>query len=307
MTSTVAAASRPPDADRLRGILLVLLAGTLWSTGAVLVRLVEHADARQIVLWRSTFIALFVGGVLLARYGYGRALPAALRAAGWNGLLGGACLGGAFVCFVEALTRTTVANTVFILAAQPVLAALLARLLLGEPIRRATLAAMALAAAGVGVMVAPGLASGAAAGSLLALGAVVGFALFAVALRRGRHGDATPCLLHAALLSGALCAAVLLARGGPAALAVGPRDLLACAAMGVVAMGCGLLAFTAGSRHLPAGELALLGLVEVALSPIWAWLFLGEVPAPLTFAGGALVLAAVTVQAAGGRGREGAR
>ena len=34
---------------------------------------------------------------------------------------------------------------------------------------------------------------------------------------------------------------------GVSALAIGHRDLLACAVMGIVQIGCGLVAFTAGS------------------------------------------------------------
>jgi drug/metabolite transporter (DMT)-like permease len=47
------------------------------------------------------------------------------------------------------------------------------------------------------------------------------------------------------------------------------------------------------SRHLLAPELALLGLLEVVLGPLWAWLGAGEVPARATLLGGAVVLAAL--------------
>ena len=62
------------------------------------------------------------------------------------------------------------------------------------------------------------------------------------------------------------------AGAGPASLAISGHDLLACAAMGIVQIGCGLVAFTAGSRHLPAADLTLLAQTEVVLGPVWAWL-----------------------------------
>ena len=77
--------------------------------------------------------------------------------------------------------------------------------------------------------------------------------------------------------------------------------------MGIVQIGCGLVAFTAGSRHLPAADLALLAQTEVVLSPVWAWLVVGEVPAFWTLVGGAMVLAAVTLQAWPARGAVTAR
>jgi drug/metabolite transporter, DME family len=155
------------------------------------------------------------------------------------------------------------------------------------------------------VMVAPGLTRGGLDGSLLALGSAGGFALFSVALRRGRAADATPAVLHAALFSAVVAALLVLAADGLAGLAITPRDLLLCAAMGVGQIGCGMLAFTAGSRHLPAAELGLLALSEVVLAPFWAWLVLSEVPAAATLAGGGLVLAAAAAQAFLGAARPG--
>jgi drug/metabolite transporter (DMT)-like permease len=303
--SELAAAVAPPvariDVAYLRGALLVVLAGTLWSMGGVLVKLVEAADARQIVLWRSLFVALTVGAVLAWRTRW-NLLPS-FRAVGRNGALGGLCLAGAFIFFIEALTRTTVANALFILAVQPFFAALLARLILGEAVHGTTWLAMLAALAGVGVMVAPGLAIGDAAGSLMALVSAVCFALFSVALRRGRHLDSTPCLLWATLFSGVICGLLLVAGQGPASLLIGGHDLLACAVMGIVQIGCGMLAFTAGSRHLPAADLALLALTEVVLGPVWAWLVVGEVPAFWTLSGGAIVLGAAATQAVAGARR----
>ena len=73
--------------------------------------------------------------------------------------------------------------------------------------------------------------------------------------------------------------------------------------MGVVQIGFGMLAFTAGARHLPAADLAILALTEVVLGPVWAWLVVHEVPALWTLAGGALVLLATFVQALSGMRR----
>jgi drug/metabolite transporter (DMT)-like permease len=294
----VATRAPPFDPLRLRSAGLVLLAGALWSTGGVLVRLVETADARQIVLWRSLFVGLFVAGVLLARRG--GSLTAGLRAAGWNAVVGGVCLAGAFLCFVEALTRTTVANAVFLLAAQPLLAALFGRLLLGERVRGVTWLAMLVAAAGVAVMMVPGLVLGSLAGSLLALASAAWFALFSVGLRHAGAADASPAILHGALISALLCVALLVPARGAAALLLTPSDIFLCAVMGVGQIGCGMLAFTAGARHLRAAELALLAQGEVVLGPVWAWLVLGEVPPATTLLGGVLVLAAVAWQALGG-------
>ena len=292
----------PPatDATYARSVSLVVLAGVLWSMGGFLVKLVDEADSIQIVLYRSMFVIPVAAGFILAR---GADLLRSTLALGWNGLFGAVCLAAAFVTYVTALTLTTVANAAFVLATTPFVTALLGRLMLGEPIRAVTWCAMILAGAGVVVIAAPGVGAGRFAGSLLALVSCFGFALYIVAQRRGRSLDGTPSLLMAAVLAGAACAAILYLDRGPAALAISAHDLAACAVMGVVQIGCGLVAFSAGARHLPAADLALLAQTEVVLSPVWAWLVIGEVPALWTLVGGAMVLAAITFQALAGARR----
>lgn len=300
MTTPSAAAAPATDLLYARSAALVVLAGVLWSMGGFLVKLVDAADSFQIVLYRSLFVVPVAAAFILAR---GGGLLRSTHALGWNGLLGSACLAGAFVTYVTALTLTTVANAAFVLATTPFVTALLARLLLGEPIRGITWVAMLLAGAGVVVIAAPGIGAGRLAGSLLALASCICFALFSVTLRRGRSLDGTPSLLMAAILSAAACVLILLAERGAEALAINRYDLLACSVMGIVQIGCGLVAFTAGSRHLPAADLALLAQTEVVLSPVWAWLVIGEVPAFWTLVGGSMVLAAVTLQALAGARR----
>jgi drug/metabolite transporter (DMT)-like permease len=49
------------------------------------------------------------------------------------------------------------------------------------------------------------------------------------------------------------------------------------------------------SRTLLAPEIALLGLLEVVLGPLWAWLGAGEDIGRATLVGGAIVLAALVL------------
>ena len=145
-----------------------MLAGLLWSMGGVLVKLVEEADSIQIVLYRSLFVIPVVAGFI--------AVPRRrrVRQHAWRGRLERAVRRGSASpppssTFVTALTLTTVANAAFVLATTPFLAALLGRLMLGEPVRRITWLAMALAGLGVVVIAAPGIGPGRLAGTLLAL------------------------------------------------------------------------------------------------------------------------------------------
>ncbi|MDH3473882.1 MAG: DMT family transporter [Rhodospirillales bacterium] len=297
-TGAASAAVVPPARDPLylRGVVMVMIAGSFWSLGGILYRLIEAAGPWQVLAYRSGALAAMLAVVLLARY-RGRVF-AQFRQAGWPAALGGACLAVGFTGWIFALEHTTVANGVFILAAAPLATALLARIVLREAIGAATWAAMAVALLGIGVMVAGGLQSGALFGNLMALMAMTGFSGFAVALRAGRAGDMLPAAFWAGLFAAAFAGFMA------GDLAVSGRDFALGSLMGVVQIGFGLMLFTAGSRHVPAAELALLSLTEVILSPIWVWLWIGEIPSLATLAGGAIVLAAIVGRASSGLRRK---
>ena len=68
-------------------------------------------------------------------------------------------------------------------------------------------------------------------------------------------------------------------------------------ALGVFQMGLGLALLTVGARLLAPAEVALLSLLEVVLGPLWVWLAYSERPTTATLVGGAVITAAIVVQA----------
>jgi drug/metabolite transporter (DMT)-like permease len=274
-------------------VALVLLAGAMWSIAGLVVRLIEHAFEWQILFYRSIALVVTLVGYVALRNG-GSVLRA-FRAAGLTAVMAGLILGTAFASWIFAMTHTSIANALFVLAASPFVAAALARVLLGERVRPVTLLCMGVSAAGIAVMVAEGVVGGTLAGNLFALVAAVGFGAFTVTLRAGRARDMTPAVCWAGIWGAALGAAMIALDGR--GFSVSGQDLALCALLGVVQVGLGLILFTIGSRHVPAGELTLLSLTEVVLGPLWVWLGVGEVPGPYTFLGGIVVLAAVVGQA----------
>lgn len=281
------------------GVAAVVAAAVLWSLMPLVVRGIETAGTLEIVLYRSLGLLPVLFAFLAWRTG-GRPF-AAIRAAGLPAVAGGLALTVAFLGAIAALRLTTVASAVFLFAASPILAALLARAVLGEPVGGRRLAAIALALAGILAMVGEGLGSGALAGNLAALASAAGFATFAVILRRGRAGEMLPAVLWGGLFSAVLSAGLLAAEGALAPPAAG--DVARAAGMGAGLLGLGMALYTLGSRVLPAADAALLTMVEVILGPVWVWLLLGEGAGPATLAGGGMVLAAVAFNAAAGMAR----
>lgn len=279
--------------DRAKGALLVAGAALCWSSGGILLRLVENASGLAMVFWRSVFMALAVAVWLLVRYR--RDAVAAVRAVGLAGCASGLLLAGAFVGYVLSIHETAVANTMLIMSASPLVSALLARILLGERLTRRTLLAIAVAFAGIALMFGDELGRGHELGNALALMVAICFGGNVVLLRYYRHTDMVPVMMLAGLIS----AGLTLPFAAP--FTVPARDILILAAMGVFQLALGLFLFIRGTPYLSAAELGLLGLLETVCAPLWVWIGVGEQPSATALVGGALVLTAVAGQAMGGR------
>lgn len=270
--------------DRIAGALLVAGACLCWSSGGILVRLLD-LDAFVIVFWRSLFMALAVASGLLI--GYGRKTPTVIAAVGWPGLLSGALLSATFIGYILSLSFTQVANTMILMSASPLVAAALAHLLLKERLARSTAYAIGVAMVGIAVMFSHGIAAGNVLGDAFGLLVALTFGANIVVLRRWRGVDMVPATMLGGLISATMTAPW--AVGVP----VGGADLVILATLGCFQLGLGLFLFVRGSRKLRAAELGLLTLLETILAPLWVWIGLGETPSVAALVGGSIVLAAV--------------
>ena len=177
----------------------ILVAGIALSLGGLMIRMIEVATPWQVLFYRSGFLALGLLLYLLLRE-RGR-LAGNLRRAGLAGLLGGICIAVALAGFVWSVMHTTVANTLFVLAASPFIAALLGRITIREAVPGRTWAMMLLAGAGIAIMVRDGIAIGHLAGLLAAFAASFGFASMTVILRWRADVDLTASVIYGAVLS----------------------------------------------------------------------------------------------------------
>jgi drug/metabolite transporter (DMT)-like permease len=271
-------------------LLLVAAAAVCWSSGGLIVRLLDTTDPWTTIFWRSVFACLFLVGYVAAREG--NQTLAAFRSVGRAGLLLSTCFALASICFVIALGLTSVATTLVILSTSPLLAALLSRLLLGEEIRARTWVAMLVATAGVSIMVGDSIGKTSLRGNLIAFVVPLAFAVGTVIIRRERHLQMTPALAISPLI------AVLVAAPLATSLRVGALDFVLLAFFGCVQLGTGMAIFAAGARLAPPAKVALVSNLETVLGPIWVWFFAAEVPGVAAIAGGLIVLLALATHTA---------
>lgn len=296
----------------------VMIAATLmWSIAGVVARQLESAARFEVTFWRSAFTVLSLLVILPWWRATDRAtgqiadnLAQGLLERHWGVLarskafwISGACWSVMFTAFMLALTFTTVANVLVIMAVGPLFTALVARLAIGQQLAWRTWLAIVAAGAGIVYMygsqflqafsrpdLEPG---GLIAGSLVALCVpVAGAVNWTVVHRSQTHGEKID-LVPSVLLGGVLSSLMTLPLALP--FAATPTDIAWLALLGLVqlAIPCALAVVCA--RSLTAPEVSLLALLEVVFGILLAWLGAGEAPGAEVLVGGSVVIAALVL------------
>jgi drug/metabolite transporter (DMT)-like permease len=270
-------------------MLLMVIGSIAISFGGLVQRHIEVANSWQINVYRSLGMLLAIAAIISIQ-NRGQVL-ATLKGVGRYGMLAGALLTIAGICFIQALTHTSVANALFVLGAIPFFTAALARLFLGEKLRRSTLVTMLFAGCGLGLMVINGISSGSGFGNIMALLTAASFASYAVVVRYRRQVEMLPVLLISSL-----CIILISAGVSRGDLAIPLNDILLSLFWGGCLSGFVNWTFIIASRHLAAAEVTLIMLLEFALGPLWVWWFIDEIPSRWTLIGGSVIIIAVAVR-----------
>ena len=275
-----------------RHYVFAITAPVFWSLAGVVVKSLEQATEWQINFYRCLSLTLFVAAVTLIRYR--RSTLTVLRMGGLKTIISGALLSGAMLCNVVALKYTTVAVAVFVMAAAPILAALLGRLFLGEEVRTRVWVSIVLAILGIGIMVGGRLQIGDTLGMAVAILGIVFFGIYAVSLRVGKNVDMTPAVFFGGAIGTAVSLSVSIGTG--VGLVIPWIEAMWCTLLGVVQLGLGSVLFALAAQGVPAVQLTLFALGEPLLAPLWVWLMLDDLPTMTTLIGGAVLFAALALQ-----------
>jgi len=283
------------------GFLLVIFAGTLWSFGPVVVRYM--VDAQQYVFQYLFYRGLSVAIILICflYYREGSLFYKNFFKVGLPGLIGGFCLGVAMTGFIFSITMTTAAVTLFMLAAMPFIAAIIAYFVLGENLRKMTLISMIIAFLGVSIMIYNDSLEGSALGAIIGFCSATGFAIYTVTIR---WKPKTP-KFTTVVLAGTFCAifSFVMVIISPDKFHMPVRNISLSMLHGCI-VASGLILYSIGAKYLPSAELALLSLMEVVGGVIWVGLpifGIHEVPSLTVIIGGIVITFAVILHGIGAK------
>ncbi len=275
---------------------MALGAGMVWSFGGLTARLAKHTDAWQYLVWRS--VGVFIVMELLNVRKRRAPLVGSAFGTGRRMLFACGALMLASVCFVYAIKNTSAANAALLSSITPLLAAVLARIFIGEHLSRLTIGAICIAFVGLLVMVTgsgAGSGTNSMVGNAAAMVSALGFAAYMVTIRSSSDRDWGPVLPGYAILTILMCGAVTVANGNP--LFPSAHDVALAVVHGGVFIVIGTLLFNAGSRQVPAAAMAVFSQTETVFVPIWVFIGIGERPARATIIGGAIIMTAVVGKA----------
>lgn len=275
--------SRSAQSEYRIGVVFVATAAVTYSTAGLFTKGVE-AGSWEVIFWRGLFAAAFTTAWTASR-GTLRQNFLGMGYSGWVVAVVGA-LGTA--AFIPAFKLTSIANVSLIYAVSPLIAALLAWLVIGERASARTMAGCVSALAGVAIIVWGSLGQISLIGDLLALWMTIAMASIMVIYRK--YPD-TPGAGPAALQSFLLLPFAALF-GSP--LDVERAEIFVLAAFGLL-FAIASVTLAEGAKRIPSGQTALLSALETPLAPLFAFFLFTEVPNTATWLGGSIVLLAVFI------------
>ena len=143
---------------------------------------------------------------------------------------------------------------------------------------------------GVLIMVGNSLSPGELSGNLAAFTMPITFAVLIMIVRKFPSVDMVPAQFVAGISS------CLIGLSLSPTIMISPHDIFLGFLAGFFQIGFGFIFITIGARTTPSAMVGIIMLSESVLGPIWAFLFVSEIPSLYGLIGGAIILFAVLLQ-----------
>lgn len=266
------------EKEHTRAIFFLLGASVLWSTGGLLIKLVQ---------WNPVAIAgarSGIAGTLMLLY---LRKPIKLDK---GKILGAFFYAGTVIVFVIANKLTTAANTILLQYTAPIWVAFLSWGILKEKIRRIDWITIGAVMGGMVLFFAGDIGRGQTLGNVLAVFSGILLSGVVISLKRVKVGSPVEVPLLGNWLTFFISIPFFFV-SVPTMKTVGGLCLL-----GVFQLGLSYILFAEATRYVTALESVLVSAVEPLLNPIWVFLFIGEQPGPFAIWGGIVVVGAVILR-----------
>ena len=277
--------------NKIPGPILIFFGALCLSFGGPIVKSFEGANLWQILFWRQFFFAIIV--VLYLLFSYKKNFFKSFYNSGLPGFIAGLFLSVGFAAYVFSMYTTTVANTNFIITTETIFLAIFGYFFLKEKINLVTLISIIMGMSGVLLIIGSSLSIQSSSqffGNIVAFIMPISFAVLIVIVRKYPKVDMVP----SQFIAGVFAALIGYLIAGK--LSISSHDLFLGFLAGTFQIGFGFIMITIGSQTTPAAVVGVLMLTEAVFGPLWAWLFINEIPPTSVLIGGGIIIFSILLQ-----------
>ncbi len=265
-----------------RAILYMVICAFLWSTGGIFLKFLP---------WHPMVItgvrSIISGGVYLL-FMRNQKIPFVVNK---YSLLSGFFICGVFVLFISANKLTTAANAIVLQYSAPIFILILSAIIFKQKFRKGDILTVAATTSGIALFFFDDISRGYMVGNLLAILAGIFFASMFITTSRADDKSRS---------SGILLAHVFAMIVGLPFIFFFPPEINSVTistilALGILQLGIPYVLYGMAARHCSALACSLIGTIEPLFSPVWVFLFNGEVPGIYALLGSSVVITSVVV------------
>ena len=266
--------------NHLKGLLIAFFGVLVLTPEGILVKL-ANSDSFTILFWRGLFLTLSILVILLISY-RSNALNQ-IKSIGKEGLLIGCLTGFGGATFILAIHYTTLAKTLVIISAAPLMVALVSFILLNEKPKLLTWLAMLIVFTGIYIVMSGDTSGLNLKGSLLALASVTSGGFSFTLLRKYKEVNMVPAMA----INGLFITLVGLFFADSLTLSSQAMTYIVISSV-LVAISFSLI--TIAPRFIPAPEVAIFFPMGTVIGTVLAWLVLKEELSNNAVFGGVIVI-----------------
>lgn len=204
-------------------------------------------------------------------------------------LISGLLMGLANMFFINSVKHTSIANAVVIISSSPLFASLFAYILYKDKPQKNIFIASAFIFIGLLIIFSKQLSGGNLFGDILALFCAMSFSLNFVVMSKYKAVNRFAVLAFAGVCITVLSLFFI------ESYAVDSTSFYILLIAGLIISPFSRIFVLIGTKTLPASEISLLTILETILAPIWAWIFLNEIPVINTIFGGLIILSTLII------------
>jgi drug/metabolite transporter, DME family len=267
--------------DHRKGILAVITAALLWSTGGIFIKLIS-LNAFQLSSLRSIFAALVFIIIFKKKL---------LEVNGFT-FVNASFYAGILILFVIATKMTSAANAIFLQYTAPIYVLFLEPLINKTKYELINVVTIIFCFAGMVLFFMGELSPGHMEGNIIALLSGISFAAFLIGMRKNRAEYQFSSIFYGNVLIALICLPSLFSIDH-----FSQPDIGMIAFLGIFQIGIAYAIFSYGLIRVYAIEASLISMIEPVLNPVWVLIGYGEVPAIMSIIGGIIIMSAISIRA----------